>query len=242
MKQTGQIKAFVTNHHGDVDGFTLKGGVQVHFPPHNSERVLNIAKRGEEVTVIGDLEERADGGERLRARQIESASGVVQISPPKKKKKGKLKGKLKGKGRHPGDEAMEAIGHVQDFGYHPEGDIDGLILQDDTVIKFPKHLGDALQQLVQIGDEVQVIGWRHETPKGDIHLHADRIVATGSGEELYRRDKEARFDLNSESPTNREILDELKSLRLLVEQLMKNAGIAPPTKHPLKKKPSAKKR
>lgn len=43
---------------------------------------------------------------------------------------------------------------------NPSGDVDGLLLADATVVRFPPHLGPALVRLVRPGEPVTVTGFR----------------------------------------------------------------------------------
>ncbi|MGC4005237.1 MAG: OB-fold nucleic acid binding domain-containing protein [Pirellulales bacterium] len=85
----------------------------------------------------------------------------------------------------PNEEPMKTKGTVADLHTNKHGDIDGLSLKNGNEVKFPPHQGVALKKLISVGDEVTIEGRRHETPKGDIHLHADRIT-TASGKTLER--------------------------------------------------------
>lgn len=53
-----------------------------------------------------------------------------------------------------------ATGTVVQFLLNPNGDADGLLLNDGTQVAFPPHVGDAVGQSVKPGDTVQVSGWR----------------------------------------------------------------------------------
>lgn len=74
---------------------------------------------------------------------------------------------------------MKAKGTISSFHENHHGDVDGFTLDDDTEVKFPPHVGESLQDGMSVGTKVNVKGQRHETPEGDIHLHADEITADG---------------------------------------------------------------
>jgi hypothetical protein len=126
---------------------------------------------------------------------------------------------------------MNARGAVTEMNDNRHGDVDGFVLSDGTEVKFPPHQAEQLSGLVRRGDEVRVEGRRHETPHGDIHLHADRITAVASGRALDRDEpglppREARPAPERRAPDDRdaphaasndEILRELRALRRLVE-------------------------
>lgn len=62
-------------------------------------------------------------------------------------------------------EQATASGRVQRWLPNPNGEADGLLLQDGTQIAFPPHLSDALTGWLRPGDPVEVSGWRRaDTP------------------------------------------------------------------------------
>lgn len=53
-----------------------------------------------------------------------------------------------------------AQGTVVQLLLNPNGDADGLLLNDGTQVAFPPHVGESVAQTVKAGDAVQVSGWR----------------------------------------------------------------------------------
>jgi hypothetical protein len=60
--------------------------------------------------------------------------------------------------RHGNGEVKEIHGSVLNYLLNPRGEVDGLLLEDGTFIKFSPHLGRELTQLARPTDEVTVIG------------------------------------------------------------------------------------
>jgi hypothetical protein len=50
-------------------------------------------------------------------------------------------------------------GRFQQYLLTPHGEVDGLLLADSTVVKFPPHLGVSLASTVRPGDSVSVVGF-----------------------------------------------------------------------------------
>ncbi|CAB3803792.1 hypothetical protein LMG28688_05841 [Paraburkholderia caffeinitolerans] len=73
-----------------------------------------------------------------------------------------------------------AQGTVSRFVINPEGDVDGFILGDGSLVHFPPHLGTQLVAAVQPGDAVQVAGFRDGS--GDVK--AQQIVNQRTGQQL----------------------------------------------------------
>jgi hypothetical protein len=81
--------------------------------------------------------------------------------------------------RHEDGEEKEIHGTVLHYLLNPRGEVDGLVLKDGTLIKFPPHLGRELVQVAKPNDEVIVIG-ALEGPKllkGHIILNPKTEVA-----------------------------------------------------------------
>lgn len=129
------------------------------------------------------------------------------------------------------EQPMKATGIVEELATNKHDDIDGLLLKDGTVVKFPPHQGEELEGLVKPGDEVRVAGRRHETPDGEVHLHADKITLTATGKSLERDEpagsppprakKHERHGPKDAVPPHERILAELRSLRRLIESQQK---------------------
>ncbi|WP_428308472.1 OB-fold nucleic acid binding domain-containing protein [Lacipirellula sp.] len=175
-KISGVIAEFVENDHGDVDGVRLENGELIHFPPHIGAVVTEAVQVGDEITIRGH-EATLPRGERIfEAENIASQDVSIDVVPPRGQSP-----------RSPEEESrMHAAGTVSELSVNPHDDVDGFTLGDGTVVKFPPHQSAALAALVTVGTKVDVRGRRHETPRGDVHLHADRITATDSGKSLER--------------------------------------------------------
>lgn len=73
-------------------------------------------------------------------------------------------------------------GQVQLYLLNPDGEVDGLLLVDGTVVKFPPHLSVALISTVTPGATVSVVGFSGAaTPYGRA-VHAGSITNTTTGQ------------------------------------------------------------
>ena len=74
-------------------------------------------------------------------------------------------------------------GTVGKYGANPEGVYDSfeLVTAGGSAyhVAFPPHFGQALHQVAQPGQPIEVLGYLHLTPKGDEHLHLARVEAAG---------------------------------------------------------------
>ncbi|WP_248323924.1 hypothetical protein [Caballeronia sp. Sq4a] len=71
-------------------------------------------------------------------------------------------------------------GTVARFLTNPDGDADGFLTDDGTLVRFPPHMSTQLTSAVRRGDAVQVTGRRDE----DGSFAAQRIVDTRSGRQV----------------------------------------------------------
>lgn len=172
----GKVLQLIRNDRDDVDGLLLDNDVKVHFPPHIGREVVKLVKKGDNVRILGREEKRPKGETVFVATQIESQGTTIKVAPP----------------RPPQERPMTAKGTVRELITNRAGDVDGLRLEDGTEVKFPPHQGKELKTLVSKGDVVRIEGHRHETPKGDVHLHADVITSVDTGKSIKRDEPRPR--------------------------------------------------
>jgi len=218
----GAVEKLLTNDRNDVHGLKLATGEEVRFPPHVGKKVAELVKPGDQVTVKGHEARRPGGESVFEAEQIGKGEETIQVERPKPHE-----GPMPPKGPKAHEKPMNAHGKVKELIRNPKEDVDGLRLEDGTEVKFPPHLGKQLEELVKPGEEVRVEGRRHETPKGDVHLHADRIVAVATDKEVVRDKPHGPPGHGKDGPgphgpkpgaTNDDLLRELKAIRKLLEE------------------------
>jgi hypothetical protein len=206
---SGKVKAFVKNDKGDVDGMSLDNGALIHFPPHLATSITRQVQVGDGIEVRGHEHTLPTGDAAIEAKQIEVNGQVITIEEPRRPR-----GPKPPRGpRHMAESSMTAKGKVSEFHVNRHGDVDGFLLSDGTEVKLPPHQAGDLEALVQVGSQVWIEGRRHETPHGDIHLHADQIMDTASGRTLERDEPNGKGHV----PPHEEILKELRELRRLIE-------------------------
>ena len=141
----GTVRYFTLTPRGDVDGFILADGTQVHVPPHLSTQLVAAVRLGDAVTVRGL---RAAAVPMIAAMSVTGdASGqtVVDTGPPG------------GPGRGPGGRAdlgpgappppppggpaagppSEVSGKILAVLHGPRGEANGAMLEDGTVLRLP---------------------------------------------------------------------------------------------------------
>jgi hypothetical protein len=160
----GIVQKFTTGPKGDVHGFVLNDGTEVHFPPHLEKRVTAVVAKGDRVRVSGRLHTGPRGDTHFEADLIADLSSQtsVQIDHPPP----------------PEPKTMEGI--VQKFTAGPKRDIHGFMLNNGTEVRFPPHMEKRVTAVVAKDDRVRVSGRLHTGPKGDRHLDADSITNLSS--------------------------------------------------------------
>jgi hypothetical protein len=213
---SGRVKSFLKNDKGDTDGISMENGAVVHFPPHMSTSITKLVTVGDRIEVRGHEQTLPKGEVVVEAERVEKGGQTIDIAPPRPPRGPKPPSGP----RHEFEKPMSAKGTIKEFATNRHGDVDGFFLSDGTEVKLPPHQGAELQSLVKAGAAVSVEGRRHETPKGDIHLHADRIVDTASGRAIERDEPHKGRHV----PPHVQILDELREIRRLVESQQKTTA------------------
>lgn len=176
----GSIARFVINPEGSVDGFVLKDGTLVHFPPHMGKQVVDSFRVGAPVSLIGM---RSASGE-LRAEQIvHPDSGVrladqppapdaVRLPPPAPRGAGLVR--------------LDVSGIVDRMTTAPRGEPDGVMLRDGTVIKLTPPSAQQFSGLLQPGTSVEAQGYGSQNQYGRA-LQATAFGASGKLRPLYNQ-------------------------------------------------------
>lgn len=117
----GRIAQYTLTVGGDLDGFVLAGGTQVHLPRHLARSLAVVARPGDPVTV---QVRKLDASPLVEAVELRNElSGVTLTS----------NGPQPGHGREP----MQIGGKVQFALHGPAGEVNGAVLEDGTVLRLP---------------------------------------------------------------------------------------------------------
>ncbi len=156
----GKVARYDLTPHGDVDGLILQDGTEVHFPPHLGTQMVALVRPGDDVTVHGL---RARAVPLVQAMSVTSdASGktVVDNGPPVGPPVGPP-----GPERRPppppappGGQEMRAQGAVRMALHGPRGELNGVMLEDGTLVHFPPLEAARLASRLQPGAVIAVRG------------------------------------------------------------------------------------
>jgi hypothetical protein len=152
-----KVERFLFNPRGQADGMILANGVEAHFPPHLSDKVLASLEAGERVTLYGVKPRSAD---MIACVALETEDGVRidDTGPPSKaKKKGHGK-KHDGRPDELETRPVEIVDTVQRALHGPKGEFRGVLLKGGEIVRFPPHVAHAIPTLCQTGSQVTVRG------------------------------------------------------------------------------------
>ncbi|SIQ58372.1 hypothetical protein [Pseudacidovorax sp. RU35E] len=165
---SGTLARWLINPNGEADGLLLQDGTQVSFPPHLSAELTALAQPGERIDVSGW---RATGGGVLQAQQVSVRGRTVADQPP-------APGAVPPAPRAMGAlAAMDAGGRIVRVLSTGRGDVNGVLLEDGTIVRFPPHVGRMIGGLLQPGAPLYAQGWGTRSPLGTA-LEATRLGAS----------------------------------------------------------------
>jgi hypothetical protein len=152
----GKVAQYSLTPRGDVDGLILVDGTEVHLPPHLGTQLVYAVKPGDAVTIRG-----------LRARAIP----MVQAMSIKNDATGSTVTDT-GPGGPPGprdaQQALSATGRIKAQLHGPQGDLDGALLEDGTIVRLPPPEAERLASILTVGAPVTVQGDGFEGPIGRV--------------------------------------------------------------------------
>ncbi len=160
----GTVKYFTLTPRGDVDGFVLADGTQVHVPPHLSTQLVAAVRLGDAVTVRGL---RAAAVPMVAAMSVTGdASGqtVVDAGPPGGPGRGPGGRGDRGPGAPPppggpvAGPPSEVSGKILAVLHGPRGEANGAILDDGTVLRLPPPEAIRLTAMLAPGQTVVAQG------------------------------------------------------------------------------------
>ncbi len=143
---TGKVAEYSLTPRGDVDGVILADGTEVHLPPHLGTQLVFAVKPGDAVSIRG-LKARAVP--MIQAMSITNEANGNEVVD-------------QGMGGPPGprdaDQALKAAGKVKEQLHGPRGDLNGVLLEDGTIVRLPPPEAERLGSMLAVGAEVHVQG------------------------------------------------------------------------------------
>jgi hypothetical protein len=152
----GRVGQYSLTPRGDVDGLILTDGIEVHMPPHLGTQLVFAVKPGDAVTVHG-----------LRARAIP----MVQALSVTNDATGNTvtdNGPSGPPGPGGAQQTLTAQGHIKALLHGPEGDLNGALLEDGTIVRLPPPEAQRLAADLALGAPLYAEGDGFTGPLGRV--------------------------------------------------------------------------
>jgi hypothetical protein len=147
----GVVKRFVINPYGEVDGVLLEDGTLAKYPPHMASELTATVKLGDTISIRGFREYAGT----VKALVITNdATNRAVIEHPPTPGIGMMPKHL----RFATLARLQASGKVERALYGKKGEVNGVMLDDNTVVRFPPHAIYQFATQLQLGQTVAVEG------------------------------------------------------------------------------------
>lgn len=199
----GTVRSLSYGPAEDVNGIILDQGTEVHVPPDQADQLNSLAPIGARIQVSGWIHTGPLGDTHVDATTITNPSSRATMSfatPPP----------APGPGAPPppppplavapqsgpvsSDSGMDTTitGSVRSFNYGPAGEVNGVILDQGTVVYFPPDQAGQITQLAQVGSRIRVRGALRQGPAGNALIAAETLTNRRTGNSISVADQPPR--------------------------------------------------
>lgn len=181
----GKVVQYDLSPRGDIDGVILDSGLEVHTSPHLATEVAAAVRPGDVVTIHGL---KARELSLVRARSLTNDTSAATVVDNEDSGRAEDHGRdgehEHHRGHHRGSGGRGAPGDVQGkikMQLHdPDGDVDGVLLTDGTIVHFPSQTDTAKAAQLAPGQTLFVRGDVNVTDLGKL-VNA-RALGASAGE------------------------------------------------------------
>ena len=162
----GTVLRFTLTPRGDLDGFVLSDGSDVHMPPHLSTQLAAAVRPGDTVSVRGYRSVSVPLVVAAAVTDTVTNQTIIDQGPPPP-----------GFGPPPppppgtppqGAQQLSLTGRVQASLYGPAGDLNGAMLDDGTIVRLPPPAAYQWASLLAPGQTIALQGWGLTTAYGRV--------------------------------------------------------------------------
>jgi hypothetical protein len=154
-----KVGRMLVNPFGEVDGLLLETGIVVTFPPHMGELLAAAVKPGDAVDVKGYPEMPGQ----IKGYVITNTrTNQAVVTHPKPPAGLKPPPHLRGVGL----KEMSAQGEIRHVRHGGGGEINGLILADGTIVRFPREVSWRFASLFRVGQSISASGYGTQNAHG----------------------------------------------------------------------------
>ncbi len=152
----GKVAQYSLTPRGEVDGLILEDGTEIRLPPHLGAQLVFVVRPGDRVTVHG-----------LKARAI---AMVQAISVANDATGATVTDNGPGGPRGPRErgQPLSAQGYIKAQLHGPIGDLNGVLLEDGTIVRLPPDEADRLAAQLAPGQPLYVEGDGVANPLGKV--------------------------------------------------------------------------
>jgi hypothetical protein len=161
----GTVQRFTLTPRGELDGFLLTDGTEVHLPPHLSDQLATAVRPGDPVSIRGYRSPAAPLIVATAVTDTSTNQTIVDQGPPPP---GVRPPPLPPGVPSPGAQQTSFNGRVQSSLYGPAGDLNGAVLYDGTIVRMPPREAYQFASLLTPGQMVIVQGWALNTSYGRV--------------------------------------------------------------------------
>jgi hypothetical protein len=181
----GQVQLFTLTPRGDIDGMILADGTEVKTPPHLSTQIAFAVKLGDAVTIHGLKAAALPLVQALSVTDDATGKTVVDSGPPGPGRDAgpppppppgaagpdagpppPPPGEAAGGAMGPG--TTEVAGRVRMALHGPRGDVNGVLLEDGTMLRLPPPEAARLAALLKPGQTLVAQGIAEANPIGKV--------------------------------------------------------------------------
>lgn len=166
---SGTVGQLTANDDFILDGFTLNAGsgsaTTVKFPAHLGTQVQKAIKAGSTVSVTGYSEKTPTGETRFRMNSLTAGKTTVVDAAPVRP------------ATTPDAPALTtATGKIADYRLDRGGRVNGLVLDDKTVVSLPSRVASQLTDLAKKGSTITVQGYPKTLRDGQVQLEKVNVL------------------------------------------------------------------
>lgn len=166
---SGTVGQWVGNDDAVLDGFTFTGTTAtpttVKFPAHLGQQVQKAIKPGSTVSVTGYPETTRQGESHFRMTSLTAGKTTVFDAPPARP------------ATIPDAPTLATItGKIADYRLGRDGRVNGLVLDDKTIVRIPPHVAYQLTNLATKGSSITVQGYPKNIREGQVQLEKTNIL------------------------------------------------------------------
>ncbi|RYF76322.1 MAG: hypothetical protein EOO39_05725 [Cytophagaceae bacterium] len=166
---TGTVGELTGNDDYILNGFTLSANsapaMTVQFPAHLGQQVQKAVKAGSSVSVTGFSDTTPDSETRFHMTSLTAGKTTVFDAPP-----------AMPANTPPAPVLTTTTGKITDYKLDRKGRVNGLEINDNTIIRVPPHIAYQLTNLAKKGTDITVQGYANPMREGQVQLQKVNIL------------------------------------------------------------------